>query len=75
MTPRDIKSIATKGLRLDRYLKIYDADGSQKKEVVKKFEFVWGSNMAAHFLTKYDDAESLIWALDSDNLQLFADKF
>lgn len=31
--------------------------------------------MANHFLGKYDNADSLIWALDSENLELFIQKF
>jgi len=72
---RTIKSIAVKGLRLDNYLKTYWADGKQKQEAIDKFVAVWGNSMASHFLSKYDDAESLIWALDSKNLNLFIEKF
>jgi len=75
MTSRDKKSIAVKGLRLQKYLTAYHADGRQKKETKQKFVNVWGESMANHFLSKYDDAESLIWAFDQTNLELFIKKF
>jgi hypothetical protein len=31
--------------------------------------------MAEHFLSKYDDVDSLIWALDNTNLDLFIKLF
>lgn len=68
------KTILTKALKLDQCIKEYDA-GKYKEENLKKFEAVWGSHLASHFLMKYDNAESLIWALDDDNLKLFIDKF
>lgn len=75
MDSRTIKSVATKGIRLQSYLNAYHRDGEQKEESVKKFVAVWGNHLAAHFLLKYDDAEELIWALDSNNLELFVSKF
>lgn len=74
MDSRLAKSIAIKGLRLEKYLNAYNTE-SNKEEALKKFVAVWGSSMASHFLSKYDDAESLIWAFDSDNLELFIEKF
>lgn len=67
-----MKRILTKGIRLEKALKYYEDD---KKNVFEKFEAVWGTSLANHFLSKYSDAESLIWALDADNLQLFIDKY
>lgn len=83
MDSRLAKSIAVKGLRLQKYLEAYQGTGDDDKERVlqrrqqtlQKFGAVWGSSMASHFLTKYNDAESLIWAFDSDNLELFIEKF
>lgn len=49
--------------------------GNQKNETTQKFAAVWGDHLAGHFLSKYDDAESLIWALDSENLNLFVTRF
>lgn len=70
-----VKRITLKGLRLQACLDDYQSEGSNKEQALKKFVAVWGPNMASHFLMKYDDAESLIWAFDSDNLELFIDKF
>lgn len=75
MDSRLAKSIAIKGLRLQECLKDYQGEGNNKEQALKKFVAVWGSHMASHFLMKYDDAESLIWAFDSDNLELFIEKF
>lgn len=75
MDSRLVKSIAVKGLRLEKYLKAYQKEESLKKQTVEKFGAVWGPSMASHFLSKYNDAESLIWAFDGDNLELFIEKF
>jgi len=75
MTSREKKSIAVNGLRLQKYLTAYHAGGRQKKEAKQKFVNVWGESMADHFLSKYNDSESLIWALDHINLELFIKKF
>ncbi|MDZ7664624.1 MAG: hypothetical protein U5K27_04740 [Desulfotignum sp.] len=56
------KLILTKALKLDQCIKEYDA-GKYKEENLRKFEAVWGAHLASHFLLKYNDAESLIWAL------------
>lgn len=69
------KRILIKPLRLERCLKAYKENPSQKQEVYSKFRNVWGETIASHFLSKYEDAESLIWALDADNLHLFITKF
>lgn len=69
------KRILLKSLKLEKCFKMYAADGSQKQEVFKKFEQVWGTTLANHFLGKYDNAESLIWALDEENLALFVRDF
>lgn len=69
------KRILIKALRLEKYFRAYNVLGSQKDEAFRKFEQVWGTAMANHFLSKYDDAESLIWALDSNNLELFIKNF
>lgn len=70
-----VKRIALKGLRLQECLNDYQGTESSKEQALKKFVAVWGTSMASHFLIKYDNAESLIWAFDSDNLELFIDKF
>lgn len=75
MDSRAIKSIATKGLKLQKSLDAYNQGGNQKNETTQKFAAVWGDHLAGHFLSKYDDAESLIWALDSENLNLFVTRF
>lgn len=64
-----------KALKLDQCFRTYNTSTKSKQEVLNKFISVWGETMAYHFLTKYDDAESLIWALDSQNLKLFLEKF
>lgn len=76
-TALKLKQAARKGIRLDKYLKAYHGNGNpqQKEEVISKFTNVWGKNMANHFLMKYDNAESLINALDMDNLVLFMEHF
>lgn len=68
------KAILTKPLKLEKCFKDYQ-EKRFKSEVLKKFEAVWGTSLADHFLSKYTDAESLIWALDSNNMQLFINKF
>lgn len=70
-----VKNQLVKALRLQKYFLAYQAGGNQKAQVIEKFTQVWGQRLAEHFLWKYDDAESLIWALDSENLQLYLDKF
>lgn len=64
-----------KVLKLDKCFRIYNESTKSKQEVLNKFISVWGESMAYHFLNKYDDAESLVWALDSQNLKLFIEKF
>lgn len=73
--PINNKYVLVKALRLEKLFKAYQAGGKQKQEVIDKFTNVWGADMAGHFLWKYDDAESLIFAFDTKNLQLFIDKF
>ena len=67
----EIKKMLCKAINLDRCLKMYNDKEGNKKEVFSKFERVWGTSLANHFLGKYDAAESLIWALDQDNFNLF----
>lgn len=72
------KRILIKALRLQKLFSCYngiDNNGSQKKQVYDKFKDTWGIDMANHFLNKYNDAESLIWAFDTTNLNLFITKF
>lgn len=69
------KPTLIKGIRLEKYFKSYRENEGQRKQIIAKFTDVWGSSMADHFLSKYDDAESLIWAFDSKNLTLFIQKF
>ena len=70
-----VKRIALKGLRLQESLNDYQGTGKNKEQALKKFTAVWGSSMASHFLMEHGSAESLIWALDDDNLELFIEKF
>lgn len=69
MDSRTLKGIACKSVRLDKCLVAYHSNGEAKDIVMNKFTQVWGSSLANHFLSKYDDAESMIWALDSENLE------
>lgn len=69
------KTILTKPLRLEKCFQEYKTKPRSQSEVFKKFENVWGRILAAHFLSNYSDAESLIWGLDSNNMKLFIDKF
>ena len=71
---RETKIFLLKGLRLQKYFDAYKVK-AQRQQTINKFTEVWGSFMANHFLSKYDDADSLIWALDSENLELFINKF
>ena len=75
MDSRLAKSIALKGLRLQECLNDYQSEGSNKEQALKKFVAVWGSSMASHFLSEHDDAKSLIWDFDDNNLELFIEKF
>jgi len=71
----EAKRVLTKALKLEKCFRQYDTGGTAALEVQVKFKNVWGQSMANHFLSKYDNADSLIWALDGENLQLFIDKF
>lgn len=72
---REFKGLLTKALKLQQCLNAYHADGRQRGEAFDKFQRVWGHSMANHFLSKYDDANTLIWALDLKNLNLFIKRF
>lgn len=65
------KKVLLKSYRLEKYATNED----QRKEVFEKFKQVWGGTLANHILSKYDNAESLIWALDDNNLELFIKHF
>lgn len=69
------KNILVKSLKLQKAFDNYSKSDNQKTEVFNKFQSVWGPHMAWHFLSNYEDAESLIWAFDSANLELFITKF
>ncbi len=72
------KKILVKVLKLEKCFRTLNDDTNShadKKEIVDKFERTWGKDMADHFLWKYNDAESLIWAFDSKNLELFIKNF
>lgn len=71
----DLKTKLLKSYRLENCLRSYNDSEQEKKAIRDKFTSVWGSYLAGHFLSKYDNADSLIWALDDDNLKLFIDKF
>lgn len=71
----DVKKTLLKAISLENCFKKYPTSAQSKKEVFDKFKNVWGESMANHFLGKYDSADSLIWALDSENLELFIEKF
>lgn len=71
----DVKKTLLKAIRLENCFKMYSTDAQSKIEVFNKFKSVWGETMANHFLGKYDSADSLIWAFDSENLDLFIEKF
>lgn len=69
------KKVLLKSYRLVKYFKTYATNEDQRKEVFEKFKQVWGGTLANHILSKYDNAESLIWALDDNNLELFIKHF
>jgi hypothetical protein len=71
----DVKKTLLKAIKLENFFKMYSTSAQAKKEAFDKFKAVWGENIANHFLGKYDNADSLIWALDSENLELFIEKF
>ena len=71
MNPR---TILIKALTLQKYFDAYK-NADQRNFVLEKFVVVWGNDLAQHFLFKYNDAENLIQNLDSDNLDLFINKF
>lgn len=73
--PDQQKRTIVKSLKLEKMLNLYNAFDAQKKTIFKKFEDVWGTEMAGHLLGKYDNAEALIWAFDARNLELFIEKF
>lgn len=71
-----IKKIISRAFALEKYIRAYNGLSTESKnQAVEKFTAVWGVGLAHHFLIKYDDAESLIWALDSENLNLFIENF
>lgn len=69
------KNVLVKSLKLDKCFKDFATKKESRKEIFEKFKTVWGNDMANHFLCNYNDAESLIWAFDSRNLELFIEKF
>lgn len=69
------KTILLKPLRLQIFLDNYNQNKPNKQNTFEKFEHVWGSMLANHFLSKYLTAEELITNLDAENFQLFIDKF
>lgn len=71
-----IKQILVKPLKLQKTFDAYkNGNENDKKLAYLSFEKTWGAFIAQHFLSKYSDAESLIFALDSENMDLFVDKF
>jgi hypothetical protein len=72
----DVKKILLKSIKLQKAFDSYNnEDQISKKEVFTMFEKTWGTSLANHFLGKYANAESLIWALDNENLELFMKLF
>lgn len=71
----DQKKVLIKAIRLEKFFRAYERNGIQKKRAIEKFENVWGKSTASHYLHKHGDAESLIWAFDNQNLELFINKF
>lgn len=71
----DIKKTLLKAIRLENCFKMYPTSAQAKKEVFDKFKAVFWGKYGKHFLGKYDNTDSLIWALDSENLELFIQKF
>lgn len=71
-----LKRIALKGLKLQECLNDYNqGEGNIKKQAIQKFINVFGEHLASHFLIKYDNAQSLIWAFDNENFELFIKNF
>ncbi|PWJ53395.1 hypothetical protein CLV98_1238 [Dyadobacter jejuensis] len=68
------KGILLKALRLERSLQGY-SDPATAKMLDAKLVQIFGPQLANHFLSKYSDAESLIWSLDEENLKLFIERF
>lgn len=66
--------ILIKSLRLESDFIDYKIP-ERRDSVFRKFEDVWGTDNASHFLVKYSDAESLLWKLDDNNLKLFIEKY
>lgn len=71
----ETKKILLKSIYLEKYFKSYPNSAEHKSKTFQKFEEVWGTTLANHFLGKYDNAESLIMALDDENLELFIKHF
>ena len=63
-----------KALRLQKYFDAYRNE-NRRSEIEEKFTQCWGAMLAQHFLSKYSTAEELIWALDTQNLRLFIERF
>lgn len=74
MDSRTAKLLTLKGLRLEK-LFIAAKERGRLDPIRTKFTSVWGQTMADHFLSKYSDAESLIWALDGENMEKFVRHF
>ena len=70
-----IKRTIIQGIKLDKWFMGFSSKEITRQEIFNKFEMVWGTSLADHFLSKYSTAESLIHALDSDNLELFMQHF
>ena len=73
---QEVKKMLLKSLKLHNLFINAIKNPAQYESILRqKFIDVWGVNIGLHFLSKYNDAESLIWALDGENTQLFMDKF
>lgn len=72
---QQVKTNLAKAIRLEQYFKAAEQSQENIEDLRIKFTSVWGETLANYFLSKYDNATSLIWALDSDNLELFIERF
>lgn len=69
------RRILVKSIKLHKLIEGVKNKSIDFETIKAKFHAVWGEHIGSHFLSKYDDAESLIHALDSQNLELFIEKY
>jgi len=71
-----LKKLCEKALKLQATFQMYNGTNKENKQIaIRKFNDVWGKQLTAHFFSKYNNAEDLIWHLDSENFELFVNRF